>query len=756
MNKFKLLFLASVAACLTSAADAQTSSTNSLVRFRLVYGSTFFGDIDVELFDDKPLTVSNFLANVGSGIYDNSILHDLRPGYTLQGGVGTVGNPYSGEPFEFITRVPTNAPTPNEFGVGAPHSNVFGTLAMAKNPGDTNSASASWFFNLGNNGDGFGVTNLDASLGGYTAFGRVVKGSNVLAFFNTFTDNNGIQNMTNDFHVGLCPPLYLLPDGINIGFDALPVGFFGQDCIRYSDLFNVQIFKLNGSTDVTPPKVAITFPPSNPGVSGTIIPVVGTATDNVGVESVRVYLNTNAPVDASGTEVWTALMSNVPPGTNVVVAEAVDAAGNRSQATVTFFRSIRVPFTLQTVGSGTVTGPANGDLLELGRAYTLVAKPAAGFLFAGYTGSVSQASATLPFIMESNFTVTAVFVANPFPAAKGIYNGLFYNTNVVEQRSSGFLTLTLGDLGSYSARLYMNGKNYRFSGSFTTTGGGTNLISRTGTNELLIRMALDLVGGGDHLSGSVTNDQILSIDTNASWSAELMADRSVFNAKTNPAALAGSYTLGIPVDTNSADGPDGSGFATMAVTTAGSVSFAGTLADGTKAVQKVTVSKAGAVPIYVPLYKGAGALVSWLMFDTNQPTTDVSGALNWFKQTQPTAKFYPGGLTNDVVAEGSRYIAPVSGTRAINLTNGVVAFTNGNLSANFANNVTLGTDNRIQNNSANALTMSIQASKGSFTGSVTPPGGGSARPYKGVLIQKQTRGVGFLTGTNETSDVSFH
>ncbi|HXJ72406.1 MAG TPA: hypothetical protein VNM37_06120, partial [Candidatus Dormibacteraeota bacterium] len=404
--------------------------------------------------------------------------------------------------------------------------------------------------------------------------------------------------------------------------------------------------------------------------------------------------------------------------------------------------------------SGTITGPAHGALLEVNRGYTLVAKPAPGYLFAGYTGTVSQLSPTLPFLMESNFAVTALFVTNQFPRAKGSYNGLFYNTNIVDQGSSGFLTLTLGDLGSYSARLYMNGRNYRFSGSFSTTGGATNLIDRTGTNALLVRMAVDLFGG-DHLIGSVTNNQISFIDTNASWSAEIMADRAVFNAQTNPTSLAGNYTLIIPADTNSTAGPDGDGFATVAVTTAGAVSLTGTLADGTKAVQKVPVSKNGALPIYIPLYKGAGALVSWLTFDTNQPTTDLSGLLDWFKQSQPTAKFYPGGLTNEVVAEGSRWVVPPAGTRVVNIPNGVVGFTNGNLTANFGNNVTLGTDNHIQNNSANALSMSIQTSKGLFTGSVTPPGGGTARSFKGALLQKQSRGAGFLTGTNETSNVSF-
>jgi hypothetical protein len=167
----------------------------------------------------------------------------------------------------------------------------------------------------------------------------------------------------------------------------------------------------------------------------------------------------------------------------------------------------------------------------------------------------------------------------------------------------------------------------------------------------------------------------------------------------------------------------------------------------------VPVSKNGALPLYVPLYHGAGAVVSWVTFNTNQATTDLTGLLNWIKRTQPTAKYYSGGFSNEVMAVGSRYIPPVN-TRVLNLTNAVAGFTNGNLTADFANHVTLGADNRIQNNSANALSMTIQKPNGLFNGSVTPPGGGSAQSFKGAILQKQNRGAGFLLGTSQSSQVS--
>src|SRR5262249_7428040 len=157
-------------------------------------------------------------------------------------------------------------------------------------PGGTNSATCSWYFNLGNNSDGSSVTNLDTTDGGYTVFGQVKSGMNVLQYFNTVGYGTGLQNMTNDFHANFCSPLYLYPDGAQIGFDALPVGFFGYDCLRYSDLFNVQILVLPGP-DRTPPKVAVTSPAANSTDTNLNVQVTGTASDNLAVASVRVYLN---------------------------------------------------------------------------------------------------------------------------------------------------------------------------------------------------------------------------------------------------------------------------------------------------------------------------------------------------------------------------------------------------------------------------------------------------------------------------------
>ncbi len=744
-------------------ADAQTSS-NSVVRFRISYGSTFFGNIDVELFNDKPITVTNFLRYVQSGAYERSFLHSVEPGVGLQGGGFTIPNPYSSAPFEFIQLVPTNAPITNEFFVGTLRSNVFGTLAMSKtSTTDPNSANSQWFFNLGDNSSIFDVEN-----GGSTVFGRVKSGLNVLSYFNTVSLNNGYLNQTNGFYEIFCPLVTLVPSGAVGGFGFLPVGFLGFDCVHYSDLFAVQTIMLNGP-DVTSPKGVITFPAANAVVTNDFITVQGTASDNLAVGSVQVYLNTNSPLTATGTNAWSIALTNIPPGTNTLTVEVVDTTGNRSQITRQFFRRVLVPLSLTfDPAGGTVTGATNTQLLDLTRGYKLVAKPKRGYLFDGWTGTVASAGTTIPFIMESNTALTAIFVTNLFPWIKGTYNGLFYDTNhsQVELESSGFLTLRVGDFGAYSGKLLKDGKSYPFRGTFGVDGTEFNFVERRGTNLLLIRMALDLTNGTDMLSGIVSNFfRWETYETNAStittnrftnqWSAVLEADRAVWNSRANPSPMAGKYTVLIAADTNTLNGPPGESFGKATVGTGGIVTLSGTLADTTKATQKISLSKSNQWPLYIPLHKGKGALLSWVKFDPTQTETDLGGALSWIKQGQPTAKYYKAGFTNDTQIAGSAFVTPVSPDRILDLTTGVVAFTGGNLATDFTNRVTLGADNKVINGSTNKLILSIQKSSGLMTGSVTPPEQTRSLPFKGAVLQKQNRAGGFIPGTNETGRVDF-
>jgi|GEM_PF-6184557 len=135
------------------------ASANTVVFFD--FGPTY-GNVEIELFDyATPKTVQNFLnyvngAGANHGTYDNSIVHRSIPSFIIQG--GAITNTFAG--------IPTDPPVVNEFNT----SNVRGTISMAKLDQQPNSATDSWFINLGDNS-----SNLDHQNGGFTVFGQVIN-----------------------------------------------------------------------------------------------------------------------------------------------------------------------------------------------------------------------------------------------------------------------------------------------------------------------------------------------------------------------------------------------------------------------------------------------------------------------------------------------------------------------------------------------------------------------------------------------------
>lgn len=192
---------------------------------------TVLGDIEVDLMDqDKPATVNNFIRYLTNGYYQNVFFHRCLPGFVVQGGefislTQTSGNLLVPEnTFAF----PDFPAVTNEFAVGPRVSNTYGTIAMARAAGQTNSATSQWFFNLADNA---GLDNVD---GGFTVFGRVVRGTNVLEIFNALDLNRGIIDMRNWYPSTSYGEL----------FKTLPVLFLGLDYPRLNDLIYVDITML--------------------------------------------------------------------------------------------------------------------------------------------------------------------------------------------------------------------------------------------------------------------------------------------------------------------------------------------------------------------------------------------------------------------------------------------------------------------------------------------------------------------------------
>lgn len=129
---------------------------------RMVKLETTMGDIVIELNEEAaPVTVENFLQYAEQGFYDGTIFHRVMPRFMIQGGGFT----------KDMRDKQTHPPIVNEFKV----SNLRGTVAMAKMGGNPDSATSQFFINLVDNSRG-----LDHQNGGFTVFGEVVKGMDVV------------------------------------------------------------------------------------------------------------------------------------------------------------------------------------------------------------------------------------------------------------------------------------------------------------------------------------------------------------------------------------------------------------------------------------------------------------------------------------------------------------------------------------------------------------------------------------------------
>jgi outer membrane protein assembly factor BamB len=158
------------------------------------------------------------------------------------------------------------------------------------------------------------------------------------------------------------------------------------------------------------PTVTIQTPAANARLEKGLVSVAGTARDNEGLARVEYRVN-GGPVDiAEGKGNWEARVRLVP-GNNVVEARSVDLAGNESDwANRSFQRVVTSPLFVRVNGQGSINPNLAGESLEVGRSYTLTAAPAKGFVFGGWTGAVSSASARLSFVMQTNLVLTANFV----------------------------------------------------------------------------------------------------------------------------------------------------------------------------------------------------------------------------------------------------------------------------------------------------------------------------------------------------------
>jgi len=144
-----------------------------------------------------------------------------------------------------------------------------------------------------------------------------------------------------------------------------------------------------------------------------------------------------------------------------------------------------------------------------------------------------------------------------------------------------------------------------------------------------------------------------------------------------------------------------------------------------------------------------------------------NSTVHWIK-TPNTNNFYPAGFTNnDLPVFASGFLVPngVKTNRCLDITNGLVAFFNGNLdypplAGTFTNTFFMKTNSSLLINppNVNTQTISIVTTTGKIKAKVYTPidPGNRVRVPLGAVLQDEKLGYGVFKGTNASGALLLH
>ena len=538
----------------------------------------------------------------------------------------------------------------------------------------------------------------------------------------------------------------------------------------------------------------------------------GTAGNARGVARVEVVLNGGDPVNASlgapsatGTVAYNAVVTPVL-GNNIAVITVVDLRGNRTSTTVNFVFNQRFQLTLSRTAPDGVTLDAAGTVamtaspaaqastlsggtanVQHGTAIVLTATPKAGYAFVRWTGLPMSATVTgnvASFSMPtSSLSITAEFAtsASVFAGATGTGTGFFGLIRPAEGTATsnatvGFLSGTLNAAtGAFTGSVLADGITQAVSATFYGNGEAIFGAGATRSGSLSF--------GGRTLSLSLNTsgakDQITATLTTPAGTSTGVAKRAIYSA-TNAFASNSTYTVALPskaqdpaVDT--ATYPQGDGYGTITLTSAGGITFAITLADGTICSATTALVEGNEAPFFGQILTPGsttargGSLSGTLKLDLTQADSDLTGAdLLWFRPTvtqqtgtTPTALAtqlytagWPTGIKVDAV--GARYdntrtvqaSLGLATVNTVNPVNGKLQFADGKLTAGITKtnfNINGSTVTKIPATDT-SFTLTTTATTGAFTGTIRPnwtPTATALPAFKGIILQKGANQGGF-------------
>ena len=553
--------------------------------------------------------------------------------------------------------------------------------------------------------------------------------------------------------------------------------------------------------DSSPPTVSVSSPASGATITGSGVTISGSAKDvgdtasTTTLKNIKVTLNGTVNTVALGTTgvlgtSWTfspGLAQGLRGGLNSVQVTAYDLADNASNTVSFNFTLVKKgPLNIVTKVGPSVSstgGKVNGlvagaTAYQVGNSYTLTAVPSStSFVFdhweipVAMTGTdangadasgvnKTKRNASLSFvytdILQGSPSITAVFISNPFATAKiGAFNGLILDAGTTPGNdTTGFITVTVTNTGSFTGTMKIDGLSLPIKGQFDTSGvarfGATAtdsvLVPRVVRPALELKLNLDLAGSSAQITGTVK--QYLRSTVVAT--SNVTADRANFSATIPVAANylvnKGSYTVVLPAKAQSNgltvdDFPQGTGFGTITVVAGGTVTFAGTLADGTAVTASAPLSKTLTVPLYQQLYTGsAGCFAAQVKLDDTQTDSDLKGTnCLWFRPWMDNQYYQFGwdeGVSVDLI--GAKYnsgLAPVIPGLSGSSNNTLLSFFNAHDSTLNASKLANISSTNVVTKSTTDYTFILTSATGKFTGTF-PAAEGNKPAFQGIVIQK--------------------
>lgn len=342
---------------------------------------------------------------------------------------------------------------------------------------------------------------------------------------------------------------------------------------------------------------------------------------------------------------------------------------------------------------------------------------------------------------------------------------------------TGLLKVTVTKGGKFTGKLQLGVDKFSLSGLLDGTGNllfgkapgtATKELKRKDGSTLALALQIDVATGANECTGTITNggnpystiegQRVFYRKGNPFPKTKIVPFTGVFDVPTGPPGLAA---------------PLGRGFATVKFSALGVAKMVGRLADGSAAfTYSGALWETDSLPIYVPFYKGAGALAGTAEFNIH--SGDASGpGLLWFRPagqkgfldgwagddhlvTDFTAVKYvvtkaapaslPALTAND--ADGNAELTLADGDLTTPIIRGL-----GIDPATSKVTAILPAGNEIK------LKLSITKASGLFKGSFVHPDTAKTIKFQGALLQNQAVGFGFFlstdaTGTIDAGDVS--